>query len=94
MMKTIRQAARLWGWWLVTALLVLVLAKISPQNLDVLPYKLVLVTAAAPVAYWLDRGLFRGASYDDFQEPLLKAAAMIRRAMVFAAVVLGMTLGL
>lgn len=95
------QALRMWEWALVTAALVGLLLWIAPANVPVLVYKASLVTLGAVVGYWIDRRLFRGASYDRFLpghgrigDPRLASAAMIRRALIVAAVVLGMTMGL
>lgn len=90
------QALRMWEWVLATAALLLLLWWLAPANLPVLVYKLSLVTLAAVVGYWLDRRLFRGASWDQYggSSQILIATAMMRRAVIVAAVVLGVTMGL
>lgn len=80
------------GWLLAIAALIVVVGVKSPQNLWIVPYKLLLVCIAAWVAHRLDKTFFEektpavvGESKDDLRE--------ISRAIVFLAVVLGLTLG-
>ena len=107
---------RLFGWFFVALLLLVVIALLSPQQLPVTLYKLSLITLAAVVGYWLDRSLFpyarpdgylsfrwhgRGKA-DDYNADhpiadgyyLVFALAMLRRALIVAAVVLVVALGL
>lgn len=97
-MENLKQAFRMWEWLVATVVLVLLLWWLSPANLPVLVYKLSLVTLAAVVGYWLDRRLFRGASYDRFlteeRDPQLASWSMMRRALIVAACILGVTMGL
>lgn len=45
--------------WLITAAVLLaIIALLSPQQLPVVIYKLSLITLAAVLGYWLDRSLF------------------------------------
>ena len=55
---------RLWGWLLMTLVLLAAVWLIAPQQLPVSLYKLSLVTLAAVVGYWLDRSLFPYARPD------------------------------
>lgn len=57
---------RLWGWLLITLVLLAAVWLIAPQQLPVSLYKLSLVTLAAVVGYWLDRSLFPYARPDAF----------------------------
>jgi hypothetical protein len=103
-------------WLLISIILLIVIWRIAPQQLPIVPYKLCLVTLAASVGFWLDRTFFpyaRPDSYlnDDWRlgtdEPIgdvdfrivngyhhVFAAAMLRRAMIVAASIIGVTLGL
>lgn len=90
-------APRMSGWALVAAILAGGVAFVAPENGPVLLYKLSLVTLAAVLGYMLDRALF---PYSRPHEAIegecgqIAAAAMIRRAIVVAAAILGVTLGL
>lgn len=89
---------RLSGWLLASAILFALIALISPQQLPVVIYKLSLISLAALLGYWLDRSLFPYARPNYFQmdknEQQLFAAAMLRRAVIVAAVCLAVAMGL
>lgn len=108
---------RLLSWIVAALVLVVVIGMLSPHQLGVTAYKLVLVTIAVVLGYHLDRGLFPYASpgsylqrdwktshtYEGTDKPeypivpgceLVFAAVLLRRALVVAAIVLGVTLGL
>lgn len=53
-------------WLAISIVLTVVIALLAPQQLPVSLYKLSLITAAAWVAYWIDRGLFPYARPDRF----------------------------
>ncbi|WP_369951969.1 putative holin [Ralstonia syzygii] len=57
---------RMVGWLVAAVLLAALIAVISPQQLPVALYKLSLISLAAVVAYWLDRGLFPYARPDAY----------------------------
>lgn len=80
-------------WLFISAALLAAIAWTAPQNIPVVGYKLALATTGAVLGYWIDRGLFPYARPDKVS---FEAAhvAQIRRALVVAAVVLGITLGL
>lgn len=95
-MKRIRMGRfhlpRMSGWLIAIFALAIVVAIKAPQNLWIVPYKLLLVCVAAWIAHRLDKTFFSektpaviGESKDDLRE--------ISRAIVFLAVVLGLTLG-
>ncbi len=75
----------------IAAALTAVIALIAPQQLPVTLYKLSLVSVAAIVGYWIDRVVFPswrpkpGNPYIQY--------AMLRRAIIIAAAVLGVCLG-
>ena len=101
---------------LLAALLLAVIAVVSPVQLPVVLYKAALIALAAVIGYWLDRALFPYARPDgylvrdwrhgtdepvgDVDYPVVQGyirvftAAMLRRALVVGAVVLGMAAGL
>lgn len=60
------RAPRLWGWILVSIVLLLLVAWVAPQQVPVSIYKLSLVTMAGVVGYWLDRSMFPYARPDVF----------------------------
>ena len=86
---------RMAEWLLISVLLLLAIASIAPQQLGVSLYKLSLITTAACVGYWIDRSLFPYARPDDVRltDANERAAAMLRRAIIVGAVVLGACLG-
>jgi hypothetical protein len=109
---------RLTSWIILSALLVMGLGIIAPQQVPVALYKLTLIALAAVVGYHLDRALFPYARPDiylrnndwksclrnapEYKEhyelvdgyALVFAMAMLRRAIIVAAVVIGVALGL
>lgn len=95
---------RLFGWLLIAAVLLMVVAILAPQNLPVIAHKLTLLTLAGVVGYWFDRSLFPyarphrfhpvdepdlGRSDMDYGWELVFAAAMLRRAVIILAFVIG-----
>ncbi|WP_114145773.1 putative holin [Escherichia coli] len=89
---------RLSGWLVASVVLFALIALISPQQLPVVVYKLSLISLAAVLGYWLDRSLFPYARPNYFQsaenEQRLFAAALLRRAVIVAAVCLAVAMGL
>lgn len=97
---------RLFGWTLITILLMALLFALRAEQAPVILYKLCLVTAGAVLGYWIDRALFpyarphleMPAQYEDTSPSLLPslfpALLMIRRTIVVFACILGLTLGL
>ncbi|MDR7024374.1 putative holin [Pseudomonas peli] len=87
---------RMWLWTLITAALLLALLFIRPEQLQVVVYKLLLVTLAAVVAYWVDRSLFPYAQDRPHNciGGIHIVGAWLRRALIVLACILGMTLGL
>lgn len=89
---------RLSGWLAASIVLIALIALISPQQVPVVIYKLSLISLAAVLGYWLDRSLFPYARPDYFQmnddEQRLFAGAMLRRAVIVAAVCLAVAMGL
>ncbi|MCW3700384.1 putative holin [Burkholderia cenocepacia] len=67
-MPFIKRFPRLTSWLVAAIILVAAIALFSPQQLPVALYKLSLVSLAAVVAYWLDRGLFPYARPDSYLE--------------------------
>lgn len=63
-MLTFPKFPRLFGWLVVTVLLLVAIAFLAPQQLPVSLYKLSLVSMAGVVGYWLDRSLFPYARPD------------------------------
>ena len=88
---------RLSGWLVASVALFVVIGWTSSAQIPVVIYKLSLVSLSAVLGYWLDRSLFPWARPDSFcpwKEPGCCAAAMIRRAIIVAAVCLSVALGL
>lgn len=102
---------RLTDWMLITICLVLAIALIQPQQLQVVVYKACLVALGGVIAYWIDRRMFPYARPHEMVKRYTKAVsradedgaighglvaslAMIRRAIVVLACILGLTLAL
>lgn len=87
---------RMTAWTVITLLLLLALAAIRPEQLQVVVYKSGLVTLGAVLAYWIDRSLFPYGQ--DRPHACIGGihivGAWLRRALIVLACVLGMTLGL
>lgn len=93
--KSRRRAPRMTSWTIITLLLLVVIAALAPQQLQVVLYKAALVTFGATLAYWIDRSLFpEGRPHECGGDPFVIAAAWLRRALIVLACVVGLTLGL
>ncbi|MCK5769482.1 putative holin [Algiphilus sp.] len=100
------KAFRLWPLVLISIGLLATVAVVAPGNLPVVIYKLALVSVAGCAGYWLDRWLFPSARVHTFlraghddpetaeRKVRLAQAAMLRRAIVVAAAMVGVTMGL
>ncbi|MFL3998634.1 putative holin, partial [Pseudomonas aeruginosa] len=79
----------------VTLVLLIILAAIRPEQLQVVTYKLVLVTLGAVAGYWIDRSLFPYvARPHECSANLVVVGAWLRRGLIVLACILGLTLGL
>lgn len=94
MLRSLPSAPRMTSWSLVTLFLLLALAVIRPEQLEVVLYKAGLVTLGAVLAYWIDRSLYPHARPHACADEVLMAFAWLRRALIVVACVLGLTLGL
>ncbi|WP_256574217.1 putative holin [Pseudomonas sp. M30-35] len=83
-------------WTIITLCLLLLLAFVRPEQLQVILYKSLLVTLAAVIGYWIDRSLFPYVQDRPHQciGGIHIVGAWLRRALIVLACVLGMTLGL
>ncbi|MFU3147479.1 putative holin [Pseudomonas aeruginosa] len=90
-----RRAPRMTNWTLVTLVLLIILAYFRPEQLQVVTYKLLLVTLGAVAGYWIDRSLFTFAARPhECPTTLEVVGAWMRRALIVLACILGLTLGL
>lgn len=87
---------RLSGWLVASVVLFALIGWTSSAQIPVVIYKLSLVSLSAVLGYWLDRSLFPGhvRLLLPWEESLCCAAAMIRRAIIVAAICLAVALGL
>lgn len=89
---------RLLAWLLTAFWLLLWLYLLSPQQLPVVLYKVAMVLLGVVIAYRVDRAYFpydRPHTYAETGEDLLpRGLAMLRRALIAVACILGLTLGL
>lgn len=89
------RAPRMTLWTIITLCLLLALAAVRPEQLQVVLYKSGLVTLAAVIGYWIDRSLFPAdARPHECIGGIHIVGAWLRRAVIVLACVLGMTLGL
>ncbi|MBZ9612157.1 putative holin [Rheinheimera maricola] len=92
------QLPRLFTWIILSLALIAAIAFFSPHQMPLVLYKVALVSLAAVLGYWLDRALYpydRPHTYAETGEDLVpRGLAMLRRALIVLACVLGLTLGL
>ena len=93
--STARTAAtsRMSLWLYISIPLMALIIIMSPQKLGLVLYKVNLITIAAWLGYWIDRGAFPYARPDQIGEDLM-SSAMIRRALIIASSILAMAMGL
>lgn len=85
---------RMLDWLTIAVLLTLAIGLLAPHQLGVTLYKLSLVSLAAVAGYWIDRSLFPYARPDELAlSERETVAAYIRRAIVVAACIVGVSLG-
>lgn len=90
-------SARMLGWALLTAVLFSGLAVLAPQQVSVVMSKVLLLTLAAWLAYWLDRSAFpyaRPHEYFTDGHYMIGAMLMLRRALVMLGAMIVIGLGL
>lgn len=92
--KPRRRTPRMTAWTIITLCLLVLLAAVRPEQLQVVLYKLLLVTLGTVIAYWLDRALFPNGRPDECSDIVLVATAYLRRALIVLAAVVGLTMGL
>lgn len=90
--------ARMVDWLAITAALLILIALTQPQLLAVDLHKISLITLGGVTGYWLDRGLFPYGRPDRVDTKTsagvsLFGVAMMRRAIIVAACVIGAALG-
>ncbi|MCH8500169.1 MAG: putative holin [Marinobacter sp.] len=85
------------GPWLVaTLLMATVIGFLYPHQLGVLLWSLTKLSAGAYTGYWIDRSIFYYARPGDFEiqdYPVTTATAMLRRAIIMAAAIVAVGLG-
>src|SRR5688500_6546556 len=90
---TVQHAKRWGGWWLGAVGLIAVIGFVADQQLEVLAYKVALVCVGQLLSYVADRTIFSNAPeihYDMPTDPL-NAARLQARAIIFLAVMVGLT---
>ena len=97
-----RRIPRMSVFTIITLILLLILATIRPEQLQVVVYKAGLVTLGAVLGYWIDRSLFlvdarpgECSLYVSSDSARFRiVGSWIRRALIVMACILGLTLGL
>lgn len=87
---------RMTNWLFIALGFSLAALLMAPQQLPVTLYKLNLISLAAWLGYWIDRGLFPYARPDLFeagQRDGVFSGAMLRRALIVSACIIGVALG-
>jgi len=80
--------------WLIFALLATVyVAWKAPQQIGVLIWSLSKVSLGAYLGYWIDRSLFIGGRPHEQPTETLRCYSWLRRAIIIAAVIIGLGLG-
>ncbi len=88
---------RMWDWWLTAIIAAAVIAWIAPAQLQVTAYKVSLVTIGVVLGYWADVALFKHAAdrvAESSPRDLYSSLRLIARALIVAAVILGVTQGI
>lgn len=80
-----------WPLLVIVAVLALVVYRIAPANLTLVPFKLLQVCVALYLSHRVDIAFFKDKPRDGDLE---RAAHDLARALVFLGVVLGLTLGI
>ena len=92
-----RDLGRMLQWLIISAMLLIVVALIAPQQVGNIVKQAANVTLFAYLGYRLDRSVFPEARPSDqtvCSNPITQAAAQIRRALLMAATIIGGSLGL
>lgn len=76
-------------WLLVTALLYLLTLVVHQPQLQTMLWKACLITVAAHIGYWIDKTAFR-----DTLAPQSEPTRQLRRAIIIAAAMLAISMGL
>jgi hypothetical protein len=94
--RSVENARRMTGWILCTIVLIAIIWYIHPVQVQVVVYKLLLVTLATVTSYLIDRTLYLHLQGIPTSAPgdSLSAARLLARALVFLGTVLGLTLGI
>lgn len=87
------RAPRMTDWFILAVVLIAIVYVVAPQNLPVVIYKLSLVSLAGLLGYRLDRSLFPYARPDHVPETVI-GLAMLRRAIIVAAFMVAVSIGL
>lgn len=99
-MKAVLDTLRMSPWLALTVALAVLVYAIAPAQLEVAIWKAMLLSGAAYLGYWIDRNVFPYARPHEVLEyarrapeaALYAALAMLRRAVIIAAVVIAAAL--
>lgn len=90
---------RIWPWLCLAFAFIAIVAVVAPYQLGVLAWSLSKLSLGAYLGYWVDRSIFHYCRPHAFLEhntsvpPAVFAASMIRRALIIAAAILALGLG-
>lgn len=97
MQPHVNDTLRVWPWLLGALLATVVVAFIAPYQLGVLMWSLSKLALGAYLGYWIDRSIFHYARPHtlsiEIDGELVIAASLLRRALLVAAAILALGLG-
>lgn len=88
----LKDTLRAFPWLVGAAVTTMAIAVIAPQQLGVLIWSLSKLSFGAYLGYWVDRSIFHYARPDEVADDKI-AAAWIRRAIIMAAAMISLALG-
>ncbi|WP_126456714.1 putative holin [Sulfuriflexus mobilis] len=89
----IRDKARAWPWLFFAVITVSYVSVIAPHQVGVLLWSLSKLCIGAYLGYWIDRSLFKHGRPDHQTELQCRNTAWLRRAIIVAATIVALGLG-
>ena len=98
LLKNIPDKFRAGPWLILTILMATIVGLLYPHQLGVLLWSLTKLSAGAYLGYWVDRSIFYygrpgDITHTDTDTAMLIVGSMIRRALIMAAAILALGLG-
>lgn len=99
MISHVTDKLRIWPWLFLALVFTCIIAFVAPYQIGVLVWSLSKLSLGAYLGYWIDRSVFHYCRPHAFIEhrpavqPEVLTASMIRRAIIIAASILALGLG-